>query len=313
MKTVLFLVLLFVGSYALRSNSGLRRDKDATKMSENKTPDRSGAKGKSADKAEPKGKSADKAGAKGKSADKAGAKDEGSNMDYPPISEVDKKLLEIHDQRGKEEIDVINNCVENLRKCFEKVGEDKDKRAKCDEDYEKEKKEGFAKIQDIFKNKVHDLVGKIDHEHPHTPEENCLKNIEIRLRDALLFRVQDKFFDFIGNLAKDFGDEGRIQLEDAGAKAEEALKEEIDELEKTGNNWFEARFAEFKKKVNEKREKGSKEVPTGMEVEFEEAMNKDVDDFMANDEKFKALFQKFKERVHEKVKELQEKKQSKKQ
>merc|ERR1711976_927956 len=161
-------------------------------------------------------------------------------MDNPPNPEFDKKLSEIRDQCDKAERDFINKCFENHRNCFEKAGEDKVERKKCNDDFNKEE-EGFAKIQDECKKKFDDFVGRTDHHYYLAPEMRLLEPVKSRLFESVLFRVQDKFFNFTENQAKDFGDKGRNEIEDAGYDAFDALRNELKELEKTGNNWCNAK------------------------------------------------------------------------
>merc|ERR1711976_372611 len=136
MKTVLFLVLLFVGSNALRSNSHLRSRGDGAVVA---VPTGTAAEARTGDSpAQPR------------------PSPSGPRTDDETNYEDNDKLNQAFERFQKMKAALMERLNEKFNKCCEGHNDDEGKLAKCQQDFEKEEKDENAKIDGEYEKMVKD-------------------------------------------------------------------------------------------------------------------------------------------------------------
>jgi len=284
MKTVLFLVLLFVGSYALRSNTHLRHNKGANDMSAARDEKAENSAVQERKEKHSAGKERPERAERSPAMPETEGSDEAPKMDYPAITENEKKLLLIHNEEEKRIQELFEKCALRHKECYDVAGDDEEKKIKCDGDFEREDKDGVQKIRDEMRQKVEALVGKVDDQMEGHPEvEVCEANIKFELEDRVYRLVGDKFHNFVMKQEKHLlsekisYDDIRITLEDILAKVNEENKQAMEEFKKFGEAWLNGEIKKFHEVIKERLEKtDSNEIP----AEVEEKVREKVENFI---------------------------------
>jgi len=333
MKTVLLLVLLFVGSNALRSNH-LRKGTESEMSEAQGTGVNAGkiiaAKKMAAAKSgaqEGTGANAGKIIAVNKmAAAKSGAQEgtgagqapSGDNVqiEYPPITDEHKKLLAIHDKQAERVQKLIAVCLIHHKNCYEKAGDDEAKRMECDGAFEREEREGVRKIHDECAKEIDSVAGetiKNMKDYSGSEEEKDGELLREQIKDEVFGMVQKKFENFFEKIAKRIdGDnldreEIRIKLEDIGSKVHEENREEVDKFEQFGSAWVDGEFEKFQGQLKERMSQQDAKAAPATKIRqelrkaFRQKIRQDVRNYLDSNEEFKAGFEKFQERVRELV------------